>query len=302
MDVYLPIAEMSVNAAVVVALSLAVGFLSGMVGVGGGFIMTPLLLFLGIPPAVAVATEMSQVTASSVSGALGYSRRRLVDPRMALLLTIGGLAGGAWGVQLFAFAARTGSIDVVVQISYVLLLTAIGALMLWESLSAMRREALGKPSPRRRERPLLHKLPLRMRFPRSGLYISVLPPLMIGFLVGMLAALLGVGGGFILVPAMIYLLRMPTQTVVGTSLLQILIVSAFVTVLQSVQTQAVDAILAAMLIVGGVIGAQLGVRTGMRLSAERLRALLGVVVFGAGIALLWDLVSPPGEPFSIRSG
>jgi hypothetical protein len=296
MSVYLPIAEMPIDALLIIALSLAVGFLSGLVGVGGGFIMTPILIFLGIPPAVAVSTEASQITASSMSGSLAYLRRRALDVRMALLLSIGGVAGSVSGVGIFAFVKSIGQIDLLVTLSYVFFLGVIGALMLWESLGALRRKAKGVPAPRRREkRTLAHKLPIRMRFPRSGLYISVIPPLALGASTGVLAAIMGVGGGFILVPGMIYLLRMPTQVVIGTSLVQILIVTALVTILQSVQTGTVDLVLAMMLVVGGVIGAQFGARAGARMSAERLRAILGIVVVGAAIWLLLGLVLTPDE-------
>jgi uncharacterized membrane protein YfcA len=298
--VYLPIAEMPVNALFVLTASMAVGFVSGLVGVGGGFIMTPILIFMGIPPAVAVATEASQITASSVSGVLAYRRRRMLDWRMGVLLTLGGVVGGYCGVELFAQSQRTGQIDVVISLSYVFFLSIIGSLMLWESVRALRRKAQNvTPAPRRRVRTFAHKLPLRMRFPQSGLYISVLPPLGIGAIVGVLAAIMGVGGGFVLVPALIYLLRMPTQVAVGTSLFQVLIVTGLVTVLQAVTNRAVDMVLAALLISGGVVGAQLGVRAGGRISAERLRAILAVLVLGAGLKLLYDLIVTPEEMFTI---
>lgn len=302
MSIYLPIAEMPVNALVILLMSGAVGFVSGLVGVGGGFLMTPLLIFLGIPPAVAASTEAAQITSTSVSGLLAYWRRRLVDWRMGLLLTIAGVLGSVAGVRLFAAMRAIGQVDLLISLSYVFFLSIIGGLMLWESVGALRRKRRGLPPPRRkRGRTLAHVLPLRMRFPTSGLYISVLPPLAIGFGVGVIAAVMGVGGGFILVPAMIYLLRMPTQVVVGTSLVQVLIVTSLVVVLQSTQTRTVDLILAALLVVGGVIGAQLGVRAGANLSAERLRAILAVLVLGTGLKLAYDLVATPAEMFVLGS-
>ena len=302
MSIYLPIAEMPVNALLILVMSGAVGFVSGLVGVGGGFLMTPLLMFLGIPPAVAASTEAAQITATSVSGMLAYWRRKLVDWRMGLLLTAGGIAGSIAGVRLFAAMKQIGQIDLLITLSYVFFLSVIGGLMLWESIGALRRKSRGLPPARRkRSRTIAHALPLKMRFPTSGLYISVFPPLVIGFVVGVLAAIMGVGGGFILVPAMIYLLRMPTQVVVGTSLVQVLIVTSLVVVLQSVQTRTVDMVLAVLLIIGGVIGAQLGVRAGARLSAERLRATLAVLVLGTGMKLLYDLIATPGEMYVLGS-
>jgi uncharacterized membrane protein YfcA len=299
---YLPIAEMPVNALFVLAMSGAVGFVSGLVGVGGGFLMTPLLIFLGIPPAVAASTEAAQITATSVSGVLAYWRRRLVDWRMGMILTFAGILGSIAGVRLFAAMRDIGQVDLLITLSYVFFLSVIGGLMLWESAGALARKRRSlPPAPRRRDRTLAHKLPLRLRFPTSGLYISVLPPLAIGFGVGVLAAVMGVGGGFILVPAMIYLLRMPTQVVVGTSLVQVLIVTALVVVLQSTQTKTVDLALACLLIVGGVIGAQFGVRAGAKLSAERLRTILAVLVLGTGLKLAYDLVATPEELFVLGS-
>ncbi|MGE3867024.1 MAG: sulfite exporter TauE/SafE family protein, partial [Hyphomonadaceae bacterium] len=296
MSIYLPIAEMPVNVLVILMMSAAVGFLSGMVGVGGGFIMTPLLFLVGVPPAVAVATEASQITASSVSGALAHWRRRSVDLRMAALLSIGGVIGSVFGVQLFAYLRRLGQVDVLIALFYVFFLGLIGGLMVVESFAALRRRRLGRTPPRRkRQRTLAHILPLRMRFPRSGLYISIIPPLVIGALVGVLSAVMGVGGGFIIVPAMIYMLRMPTNVVIGTSLLQIVFVTALVTVLQSVQTKTVDLMLAALLIAGGVVGAQWGARAGVRMQGETLRAVLGVIVLGTALKILWDLIATPGE-------
>ncbi|MBI1185727.1 MAG: TSUP family transporter [Alphaproteobacteria bacterium] len=294
MSIYLPIAEMPVSGLLVLLLSALVGFVSGLTGLGGGFIMTPMLIFMGIPAPVAVATQASQITATSVSGLLAQARRRMVDWRMGLLLSTGGVLGSTFGVSIFSTLLAAGQIDILITLLYVLFLTVIGALMLFESFMAMR--AAGKPIARPAPRPsytAFNKLPFLMRFPRSGLYISVLPPLALGFGVGVLAAIMGVGGAFILAPAMIYLLRMPTNVVIGTSLLQVLIVAAVVTLLQATITQKVDMLLAAILIVGGVIGAQLGARLGARLPGEQLRAALAIVVFGAAAKLLWDLLTPP---------
>ena len=301
-SVYLPIAEMPVDVFLVLAMSGAVGFVSGLVGVGGGFLMTPLLFFAGVPPAVAASTVAAQITATSVSGVLAYWRRRLVDWRMGVVLTVAGILGSIVGVRLFAAMHAIGQVDLLITLAYVFFLCGIGGLMLWESVGALARKRRGLPAAtRRRRRTLAHKLPMRVRFPSSGLYISVLPPLAIGFGVGVLAAVMGVGGGFILVPAMIYVLRMPTQVVVGTSLVQVLIVTALVVVLQSTQTKTVDLALAVLLIIGGVIGAQLGVRTGAKLSAERLRAILAVLVLCTGMKLAYDLVATPTELFVLGS-
>jgi hypothetical protein len=301
MSIYLPIAEMSVNGLLIILISGAIGFFSGMVGVGGGFIMTPALIFMGVPPSVAVATQASQITASSMSGVIAHARRRGVDLRMGLLITIGGVAGSTFGVWVFAWMKFFGQLDLLISIFYVLFLGVIGGLMLWESAAALRRRAAGAPiSRRRRKRGWAHRLPLRMRFPQSGLYISALPPLAIGLVTGVLAAIMGVGGGFIAVPAMIYLLRMPTNVVVGTSLFSIIIIAALVTVLQAAQTRTVDLVLAALLIVGGVVGAQLGARVGARLKAEELRIILSLVVLGTGLRLLWDLVATPAEMFVLQ--
>lgn len=298
MSIYLPIAEIPVNALLIIAISGAIGFISGLVGVGGGFIMTPALIFLGIPPPIAVATQASQVTASSLSGVIAHARRRGLDLRMGLLLTIGGVAGSTLGVWLFATMQRLGHLDLLIAVFYVVFLSIIGALMLWESMRSLRRRARGSLPPRRsRKRGFAHRLPFRMRFPQSGLYISILPPIAIGLVTGVLAAIMGVGGGFIIVPAMIYLLRMPSQVVVGTSLFSIVIVASLVTVLQSVQTRTVDLALAALLMLGGVVGAQLGARVGARLKAEELRVILSVIVLGAGFYMLWTMVATPGEYF-----
>ncbi|MEC7594943.1 MAG: sulfite exporter TauE/SafE family protein, partial [Pseudomonadota bacterium] len=242
MQIYLPIAEMSANIMTLIGMGGLVGFMSGMFGVGGGFLMTPLLIFIGIPPAVAVASEANQIVASSVSGGLAHWRRRAVDIRMGFILMSGGVAGSYAGVQLFKLLRALGQVDLLISSSYVIFLSVIGALMLRESLHAIRENHKGRPI--RVRRPGQHswilRLPLRMRFRQSRLYISIIPPLLIGFLVGMLSAIMGVGGGFIMVPAMIYLLRMPTNVVIGTSLFQIIFVTSAVTVLHAVENQTVD--------------------------------------------------------------
>jgi uncharacterized protein len=302
MNVYLPIAEMSVNGLLIVLISAAIGFFSGMVGVGGGFIMTPALIFMGVPPPVAVATQASQITASSLSGVIAHGRRRGVDIRMGLLITIGGVVGSTFGVWVFAWMRALGQLDLLISIFYVFFLGVIGALMLWESAASLQRRAAGaQATRRRRKRGWAHRLPFRLRFPQSGLYISALPPLGIGVLTGLLAAIMGVGGGFIAVPAMIYLLRMPTNVVVGTSLFSIVVIASLVTVLQAAQTRTVDLVLALLLIAGGVVGAQLGARVGARLKAEELRIILSVVVLGTALRLLWDLVARPPEMFVLGS-
>jgi hypothetical protein len=300
-DIYLPIAELSMNLLVLLGMGGAVGFLSGMFGVGGGFLMTPLLIFSGIPPAVAVATEANQIVASSVSGSLAQWRRNNVDIKMGTVLLIGGVIGAVFGVQLVKLLRQAGQVDLIISLSYVTFLGIIGSLMLIESLRAIRRSRAGKPIPARRpgQHNWIHGLPFKMRFKRSKLYISAIPPLVIGAFVGLLAAIMGVGGGFIMVPAMIYLLRVPTNVVVGTSLFQIIFVTAMVTILHSATNQTVDVILALVLMIGGVIGAQFGARAGQNLKGEQLRALLAVMVLGVCLRMFFDLVIQPDELFSI---
>ncbi len=298
---YLPIAEMSVNLLVILGMGGAVGFLSGMFGVGGGFLMTPLLIFSGIPPAVAVATEANQIVASSVSGALAQWRRGNVDVKMGTVLLVGGIAGAVIGVQFVKLLRQTGQIDLIISLSYVTFLGIIGSLMMVESLRAIRRAKAGNPVPMRRpgQHNWVHGMPFKMRFKRSKLYISAIPPLLLGAFVGLLAAIMGVGGGFIMVPAMIYLLRVPTNVVIGTSLFQIIFVTAMVTILHSATNQTVDVLLAVVLMIGGVIGAQFGARAGQHLKGEQLRALLALMVLGVCLRLLFDLVVEPDELFSI---
>jgi uncharacterized membrane protein YfcA len=301
--IYLPIAEMPVNVLLVLLVSGGVGFLSGMVGVGGGFIMTPSLIFLGVPPPVAVATGASQIAATSFSGMMTQTRRKSIDWRMGMLLSIGGILGSVSGVWLFERLLRIGQLDLIVSLLYLLLLASVGFLMLRESYQAWRGRTLkGVSILRRRARNVGHTLPFRLRFPRSGLYISVIPPLCLGFAIGALSAIMGVGGGFVLIPAMIYLLRMPTNVVIGTSLFQVLIITSLIVVLQSAATQTVDLVLAALLMLGGVVGAQLGARLGAGLKSEHLRGLLGALLLGAAAKFLLDLLIPPTEPYVLAGG
>lgn len=304
MQLYLPIAEISVNAFALLGLGGIVGILSGMFGVGGGFIITPLLFFLGIPPAVAVATGANLVVASSVSGVLAQLRRKAVDFRMGLVLMAGGLAGSGIGIVVFAWLTTLGQIDLFVQLSYVIFLGLIGAMMFRESLGALlrARKPGGAPIRRAHMHYSVHKLPLKMKFRASGLYISVIPPVLVGAGVGFLSAIMGVGGGFIMVPAMIYLLGMPTKVVVGTSLFQIIFVTAFTTVMHAVSSQTVDIVLAMLLILGGVIGAQIGSRIGLMLKAEQLRILLALMVLAVCARIALDLLLTPDELYSIALG
>jgi len=301
--IYLPLAEVSVDVFLLLLLGGGVGFLSGMFGVGGGFLMTPLLIFIGIPPAVAVGSEAAQIVAASVSGVLAHMRRGNVDFRMGGVLLAGGLVGSTLGVQIFKMLQGLGQIDLFVSLAFVAVLGTIGILMLVESARALRRRSSGRPAaPVKRHQHLwIHGLPLKMRFPHSMLYISAIAPFAIGLGVGMLAALMGVGGGFIMVPAMIYLLGMPTSVVVGTSLFQIVFVTANVTFLQAWQNQTVDILLALLLLVGGVVGAQFGVRAGAKLRGEQLRGLLALMVLAVAAKLLVDLVSAPGDLYTLGS-
>lgn len=304
MQIYLPIAEVSVNAFLLLGLGGIVGVLSGMFGVGGGFLMTPLLFFIGIPPAVAVATEANQIVASSFSGVLAHLKRKSVDLRMGTVLLIGGLFGSGFGIIIFNTLKSLGQVELLVQLCYVVFLGMIGSLMFVESLRAIRRAGLpvGAGGAARRRHNWVHNLPFKMKFRVSGLYISVIPPLMVGVLVGILAAIMGVGGGFIMVPAMIYLLGMPTKVVVGTSLFQIIFVTGFTTLLHATTNQTVDVVLAVLLLVGGVIGAQIGTRIGLRMKAEQLRILLALMVLAVCGKLAFDLLVIPDELFSLGAG
>jgi uncharacterized membrane protein YfcA len=301
-QLYLPIAEVSVNAFVLLGIGGVVGLLSGLFGVGGGFLITPLLMFIGVPAGVAVATGANQVVASSVSGVLAHMQRRTVDFRMGAVLLAGGVAGSGAGIVVFDALRRAGQVELLVQLSYVVFLGLIGALMFNESLRALVRARQAAPPARRARGALAQALPLRVRFRTSGLYISVIPPLAIGASVGFLAAIMGVGGGFILVPAMIYLLGMPTKVVVGTSLFQIVFVTAFTTLMHAVTAQSVDLLLAVVLILGGVIGAQIGTQIGLRLRAEQLRILLALLVLAVAGRIALDLLVEPDELYSIAPG
>lgn len=296
----MPIAEVSVNAFLLLGLGGMVGILSGMFGVGGGFLMTPLLFFIGIPPAVAVATEANQIVASSFSGVLAHFRRKTVDFKMGTVLLIGGLVGAALGVVVFNYLKSVGQVDLLVRLCYVVFLGLVGGLMFIESLNALRRSKSETPRARvSQRRKLVDILPFKMRFETSGLEISVIPPLVVGVSVGILAAIMGVGGGFIMVPAMIYLLGMPTKVVVGTSLFQIIFVTAFTTMLHATTNYTVDIVLAVLLLVGGVVGAQIGTQIGLRMKAEQLRILLAAMVLLVCGKLALDLLLMPSELYSL---
>ncbi len=300
LEVYLPIAGVSLDVIGLLFLGAAVGFLSGVLGVGGGFLLTPLLIFIGVPPAVAVASSANQLVGASVTGALAYWRRGNLDFLMGFLMLAGGLAGSALGVWLFALLRRIGQVELVISLSYAALLLILGALMLIESTRAWLRRR--RPGMRRRklhQHTWLHGLPFKLRFRRSKLYISALLPILLGFFVGVLSAVMGVGGGFVTVPAMIYLLGMPTSMVPGTSLFQIIFVAAAVTILQAIANNTVDVELAFILLVGGVIGTQLGSRWGSKLRGEELRALLAVILLAVAAKLVFDLTARPDNPFSI---
>ncbi|PWR01351.1 permease [Meridianimarinicoccus roseus] len=300
MQIYLPIAEVSINAFLLLGLGGLVGVLSGLFGVGGGFLMTPLLFFIGIPPAVAVATGANQIVASSFSAVLAHFRRKTVDLRMGSVLLAGGLVGAALGVQVFATLKAMGQVDLLVTLFYVVFLGTVGGLMFVESLRALRRARRpGGALPKRRKHGWVHALPLKMKFRTSGMYISVIPPLLIGAGVGVLSAIMGVGGGFIMVPAMIYMLGMPTKVVIGTSLFQIIFVTAFATLMHAITTQSVDVVLAVMLLLGGVVGAQIGSRLGTNLKAEQLRILLASLVLLVCGKLALELLIQPSEIYSI---
>jgi hypothetical protein len=299
LDIYLPIAGVSLDVIGLLFLGTAVGFLSGVFGVGGGFLLTPLLIFIGVPPAVAVASSANQLVGASVSGALAHWRRGNVDFLMGMLMLVGGFAGSALGVWLFAIWRRQGLVELIISLSYAALLSILGGLMLIESTRAWLRRR--RPGVRRKlhQHTWLHGLPLKLRFRRSKLYISALLPIFLGVIVGVLSAVMGVGGGFIMVPAMIYLLGMPTAVVPGTSLFQIIFVTATVTVLQAVANNTVDVVLAAVLLLGGVVGAQFGTRWGARLRGEELRLLLALIVLAVAAKLVVDLTVRPDNLFSI---
>ncbi|MCV0395877.1 MAG: sulfite exporter TauE/SafE family protein [Rhizobiaceae bacterium] len=301
MGIYLPIAEMSVNPIVLLAMGAAVGFLSGMFGVGGGFLITPLLIFYNIPPAIAVATGANQVVASSVSGALSHFKRRTIDFKLGGVLLLGGVFGSTIGIYIFTMLRKLGQLDLFVSILYVIFLGTVGGLMLVESVRAMRRAAGGGAATLRRpgQHNWIHKLPFKMRFRASKLFVSVIPVLGIGAAIGALSSIMGVGGGFIMVPAMIYLLRVPTNVVIGTSLFQIIFVTAYTTVIHAQTNQTVDIVLAFLLMLGGVAGAQYGAKAGQRLRGEQLRALLAMLVLAVALRLAYDLFLPPDSVYSL---
>jgi uncharacterized protein len=299
MEIYLPIAEVSLDVFVLLSLGGAVGFLSGVFGVGGGFLLTPFLIFIGVPPAVAVASSANQLVGASVSGVLAHWKRGNVDFKMGLILLIGGFLGSLLGVWLFGILRRLGQIELVINLCFVLLLGTLGALMLVEGTrTLLRRRRIGVPRRKLHQHTWIHGLPLKMRFRRSKLYISALLPLGLGFLIGILSAIMGIGGGFVMVPAMIYLLGMPTMVVPGTSLFQIIFVAATVTVLQAINNRTVDAVLALVLLIGGVIGAQIGTRMGSRLRGDQLRIMLAVLVLAVAVKLAVDMTATPDQLYS----
>ena len=302
MEIYLPIADLPVNIFLVLAMGLAVGFISGMFGIGGGFLMTPLLIFIGVSPAVAVATVSSHIAASSMSGAVSYWRRRALDLALALMLLAGGIIGTVAGVWLFTLLRSVGQLDITIGVSYVLLLGSVGGMMVIEGVRAILRAHQGKPVQLRHpgSHTWVHGLPLKIRFKESRIYISAIPVVAIGLTMGFVGAIMGIGGDFLLVPMLIYLLRVPTNVVIGTSMVLTLITMASATILHAATNHLVDAVLALILMVGGVIGAQFGARAGQKMRSERLRLLLGVLVLAVGLRFAFDLILKPEDVFSIR--
>lgn len=301
MGIYLPIAELSVNMFVLLAMGAAVGFLSGLFGVGGGFLITPLLIFYNIPPAVAVATGANQVIASSFSGALAHMRRGTLDFKLGTVLLAGGVVGSTAGVFVFAMLRSAGQLDLIISLLYVGFLGIVGGLMLVESLRALRKTHSGQSASLKKpgQHNWIHRLPFKMRFRASKLFVSVIPVLGLGAIIGFLASIMGVGGGFIMVPALIYLLKVPTNVVIGTSLFQIIFVAAFTTIIHSSTNQTVDVVLALLLMLGGVAGAQYGAKAGQRLRGEQLRALLALLVLAVALRLAFDLFVEPSDLYSI---
>ncbi|ERP96380.1 permease [Labrenzia sp. C1B10] len=301
MQLYLPIAEIPVNIFVIFGMGGAVGFLSGLFGIGGGFLLTPLLIFSGIPPAIAVATVTTQVVASSSSAVMTYWRRKAIDPKLASFLLIGGVLGSFIGVILFDVLQSVGQLDLVISLSYVTFLSVIGGLMLIESARAISRRKSGVAPKLRKsgQHNWIHGLPLKVRFRRSKLYVSLFPIVALGAIIGFLGTILGIGGGFMMVPALIYLLRVPSNIVIGTSLFQILFTMAAATIFHAIGTKTVDIVLAMTLMVGGVIGAQLGARMGQNLRSDQLRLLLALLVLGVGLRFAVDLLLVPKDFYSI---
>jgi len=301
--IYLPIADLAINIFLLFAMGLAVGFISGMFGVGGGFLMTPFLIFLGISPGVAVATVASHITASSFSGALSHWRRRAVDVAMSFILLSGGLVGTASGVWLFTKLRAIGQLDLLIGLSYLIMLTAVGGLMLAESVRAIVRARRQQFSSLRRSgaHTWVHGLPLKIRFRHSKIYVSVIPVWGIGYVIGLVGAVMGIGGGFLLVPMLIYFLRMPTATVIGTAAVLTTATMAVASVMHALTNHLVDAVLALVLMVGGVIGAQFGARAAQKMPAERLRLLLALLILAVGIRFGYELISRPAHLYSIRA-
>lgn len=297
MNIYLPIAELSVNIFVILALGGVTGILSGLFGVGGGFLLTPLLIFIGVPPSVSVSTVANQIIASSLSGFLAHWRRDNVDFKMGWYLLVGGIAGSTLGVVMFRWLKQIGHIDLIISVSYVTFLGIVGSMMASESLRSILK--MPKKYDINEKPPLAERLPCRIEFPRSKRSISVIMPIVIGLFSGIMVSLMGIGGGFFLIPAMIYMLGMPTNVVIGTSLLQIIFITANVTFLQAVTTQTVDLILALLLLTGSVFGAQLGIRIGDKLPANYLRAMLAAIVLGVAIKLAFTLFTPPTDIYSV---
>jgi len=302
LQIYLPIADLPVNIFLVLGMGIAVGFISGMFGIGGGFLMTPLLIFIGVSPAVAVASVSSHIAASSFSGAISYWRRRGIDLALALMLLLGGILGTSAGVWLFTLLRSLGQLDLTIGLSYVLLLGIVGGLMIVESMRATIRAREGKPVELRRpgSHTWFHGLPFKLRFKQSRIYVSAFPVWGIGFIIGFIGAVMGIGGGFLLVPMLIYLLRVPTNVVIGTSMVVTLVTMACATVLHAATNHLVDMVLALILMVGGVTGAQFGARAGQKIRGEHLRLLLGLLILAVGIRFAIELVIRPDDLFTIR--
>jgi uncharacterized protein len=302
-QIYLPIADLPVDVFLVLGMGIAVGFISGMFGIGGGFLMTPLLIFIGVTPAVAVASVASHIAASSFSGAINYWRRGTIDVALGMMLLSAGIIGTAVGVWLFTTLRSLDQLDLVIGLSYVTLLTSVGAAMIYESLRAVMRAHHGLPATIRRpgSHNWIHGLPFTLRFKRSKIYVSAIPVWVIGFFIGFIGAIMGIGGAFILVPMLIYFLRVPTATVIGTSMVLTLITMASATVMHAATNHLVDAVLALILMAGGVVGAQFGARTGQKMSGERLRLLLGLLVCAVGLRFAFALIIQPEDFYSIRN-
>jgi uncharacterized membrane protein YfcA len=302
-QIYLPIAELSVNVFLIFVMGLAVGFISGMFGIGGGFLMTPLLIFVGISPGVAVASVTTHIAASSFTGAITYWRRRALDPALALMLLVGGIIGTAVGVWLFSLLRSIGQLDLTIGLSYLILLGAVGSLMVVESAQAIIRARRGRPAEIRRggSHTWIHGLPFKLRFKQSKIYVSTIPVWGIGFFIGFIGAIMGIGGGFLLVPMLIYVLRVPTNVVIGTSMVLTLVTMAFATIMHAATNHLVDMVLALILMVGGVTGAQFGARAGQKIRSEQLRLLLGLLVLAVGLRFAFGLVLQPEELYMVRA-